>query len=178
MKECIWRDLVKSYGDVETKMARILNQDTQETLLSAIASGEVFGFAVCSVRTPDHLMKKFQDAEFLFPPIIKKAEITEDLMSPFMKQQLLEQDIKYKSNTLIQTYHGEDLLLMTPTLQFYLEQGLEVYDIKEFIQYVPGKGFAPFVSKVVQMRVDATREGDEAKQLTAKLFANSGTIII
>ena len=50
----------------------------------------------------------------------------------------------------------------------------DLYDIKEFIQYVPGKGFAPFVSKVVQMRIDATVEGDDAKQLTAKLFANSG----
>ena len=51
---------------------------------------------------------------------------------------------------------------------------MRVYDIKEFIQYEAGACFQPFTSKVVQLREEATREHDDAKQLTAKLFGNSG----
>ena len=53
--------------------------------------------------------------------------------------------------------------------------GMKVFDIVEFIQYVPGQCFRPFTEKVVKLRVEATNENDDAKQLTAKLFGNSGT---
>ena len=52
---------------------------------------------------------------------------------------------------------------------------MKVFDIKEFIQFIPGACFKPFTDKVVQLRVEATYENDDAKQLTAKLFGNSGT---
>ena len=46
--------------------------------------------------------------------------------------------------------------------------------IKEFIQFEAGACFRPFADKVVQLRTEATYENDDAKQLTAKLFGNSG----
>ena len=60
-------------------------------------------------------------------------------------------------------------------LRFYMENNMEVYNIKEFIQYIPGRCFKPFTDKVIQLRVEATMENDDAKQLTAKLFGNSGS---
>ena len=159
---------------ISTQMPRILLNDTQETLLEAIRAGEVFGFVTCSVRTPDHLLQKFQEASFLFPPVIQKTEITEDLIGPFMKAIMLEQERTAGRRTLIQTYHGDNLLLMTPLVRFYMDNGLEIDNITSFIQYIPGRGLAPFVEKVVSMRVAATYENDDAKQLTAKLFGNSG----
>ena len=57
-----------------------------------------------------------------------------------------------------------------------MEKGLKINNIKEFIQYIPGKGFLPFAKKVVKLRSEATVENDDAKQLTAKLFGNSGII--
>ena len=160
--------------EVKTRMPRILQTDTQATLLEAIRSGEVFGFINCSVRTPDHIIQKFQDSSYLFPPVIKRAEITDDIISPFMKAKMIEQERKSGQSTLIQTYNGDDMLLMTPLVQFYLENGMEISNITKFVQYIPGKGLAPFVEKVVSMRVAATKEKDDAKQLTAKLFGNSG----
>ena len=59
-----------------------------------------------------------------------------------------------------------------------MEKGMDVYDVKEFIQYIPGQCFRPFTDKVVQLRVEATNENDDAKQLTAKLFGNSGSNFI
>ena len=55
-----------------------------------------------------------------------------------------------------------------------MDHGMKVFDVKEFIQYIPGKCFLPFTEKVVKLRVEATYENDDAKQLTAKLFGNSG----
>lgn len=53
---------------------------------------------------------------------------------------------------------------------------MRVYNVKEFIQFEKGACFRPFTDKVVQLRIEATREKDDAKQLTAKLFGNSGCI--
>ena len=53
---------------------------------------------------------------------------------------------------------------------------MKVYDIKEFVQFIPGACFRPFTKKVIQLRIEASNESDDAKQLTAKLFGNSGII--
>ena len=44
MKECRWTGEAKE--NVITRMPRILCKDTESTLLTAIESGEVFGFAL------------------------------------------------------------------------------------------------------------------------------------
>lgn len=54
-----------------------------------------------------------------------------------------------------------------------MSKGMTV-SIKEFIQFEAGACFRPFAEKVVQLRTEATHEKDDAKQLTAKLFGNSG----
>ena len=56
--------------------------------------------------------------------------------------------------------------------------GIKITNVSEVIQYVPGKGLLPFAKRVVQLRSEATDEGDHAKQLTAKLFGNAGEYII
>ena len=47
---------------------------------------------------------------------------------------------------------------------------------KSYISYInikTFKGLRPFVRRVVDMRTEAKKSGDEAKSLTAKLFGNS-----
>ena len=54
MKECTWDRLIKndpSIYEAETRMARILKTDTEQTLLNNIKNDSIFGFAVCSVKT-------------------------------------------------------------------------------------------------------------------------------
>ena len=54
MRECTWDMKLKNephISQTKTKMARILKNDTEETLLEAIRNDEIFGFAVCSVKT-------------------------------------------------------------------------------------------------------------------------------
>ena len=54
MKECEWDRMLKhdrSVHEADTRMARILKTDTEQSLLQAIKNNSIFGFAVCSVKT-------------------------------------------------------------------------------------------------------------------------------
>ena len=63
---------------------------------------------------------------------------------------------------------------MTPLAQFYLSRGMKISNVTRFIQYEGGAALKPFTEKVVNMRVEATEEEDDAKGNTAKLYGNSG----
>ena len=143
------------------------------TLLKAIKEGEVFGFIRCDVTTPDDMIQKHLKNGFLFPPVITKQIITNDMLSPFMKK-LHDKRPKKPDASPVQTYHGSNVFLFTPMVQLYMDLGLKISNVREVVQYQPGKCFLPFANRVVKLRSEATRDGDDAKQLTAKLFGNSG----
>ena len=105
--------------------------------------------------------------------MIRKSKINPEWLSPFMKEQNDKRPLK-QDKSPIQTYHGSNVFLFTPLVKMYMEMGMEISNVTEVIQYYPGKCFLPFANRVVQLRSEATRDGDEAKQLTAKLFGNSG----
>ena len=63
---------------------------------------------------------------------------------------------------------------MTPLAQFYMSRGMIIKNVTRFVQYEGGEALKPFTEKVVNMRVAATHEKDEAKSNTAKLYGNSG----
>ena len=171
-RECEWR---RELSAMETKpitqMARILEQDDEQSLLEAIRTGEIYGFAVCDVKCPDPVLAKYKD--FLFPPVIKHEIITDDHVTGYMKRRVMEDERKLDFKTVVQVYNGEQLFLMTDIIKFYMEIGLEISNVTQFIQYIPSKILKPFVEEVVGMRIDATREGDDTKQTTAKIFGNS-----
>ena len=67
---------------------------------------------------------------------------------------------------------------MTPLAEFYLSLGMKITNITKFVQYEGGAALKPFAEKVVNMRIEATYEKDEAKSNTAKLYGNSGKFSI
>ena len=170
-------------------MCRILySTDSEQELLSGILNGTLFGFAIASVQCPQKLIDEYQSNGFLWPPIIQKLSVSEDMLSDYMREQYELEGVSCTEPTLCQTYSGVDLLLFTPLIQFYVQKGFKVYNLKRFTQYIPGCVFSPFVKKgmftkkiemtsiilpVYDMRVSATKEGDEAKATTSKLFGNS-----
>ena len=86
MWDCQWRKQRRNLKGLKTQIGRILEIDNEETLLEAIQKDEVYGFISCDITTPKHLIEKFNQAEFNFPPIISKQTLTEEHLSPFMKQ--------------------------------------------------------------------------------------------
>ena len=59
MWECEWDQLLPRVNRTPTSMSRILLRDDETTLLNAIKNEEIFGFAVCSVETPEALIQEF-----------------------------------------------------------------------------------------------------------------------
>ena len=111
MWDCQWRKQCRSLKGLKTQIGRILEIDNEETLLEAIQKDEVYGFISCDIKTPLHLIERFNQCGFVFPPIISKQTLTEEHLSPFMKQRY-RQEGKSPSESLIQTYHGQVILFM------------------------------------------------------------------
>ena len=178
MRECVWKQKIKQIPMMETDMPRILQNDNEETLLDAIESGDVFGFCTVDVSTPLNIINERKAAGFLFPPIIKRMVIEEQHMSDYTKQQFENQRRKLKKDeTVVQTYHADQIFVMTEMVRVWMKMGLKISNITEFVQYIPGKTLLPFTQKVTRMRIEATYEKDESKALTAKLYGNAGRII-
>ena len=131
-RECEWRrELAAMEIKPATQMARILEQDDEQSLLEAIRTGEIYGFAVCDVKCPDPVLAKYKD--FLFPPVIKHETITDDHVTGYMKRRVIEDQRKLDFKTVVQVYNGEQLFLMTDIIQFYMEIGLEISNVTQFI---------------------------------------------
>ena len=176
MHSCEWelmKEVITCDNDApETRLGRILYEDNEESLLEAISHDEVFGFIVADVRTPEKILKKYKN--FLFPPIFRHGEIDEDMLSPYMAERVSEEGRKLGSKTVLQVYNADQILIMTPLAKLYMDEGLIIKNVTKFYQYQPGKSLLPFKDRVYNLRVAATYEKDETKQLTAKLYGNSG----
>ena len=150
-----------------TSMPRVLCNDNVDTLIEAIKNDEVFGFVVCDVSTPEELRASY--GKFFFPPIFRHEDIDESMVSGYMMRRVKEEKRKLGSKTVLQCYNGEQLLVFTPLLKFYIEEGLVVSNVTQFIQYEPANFSKPFMDTVTKMRVEATMTDDAGKQLTAKV---------
>ena len=178
MHECNWKRMLPTVQKVETAFPRILCNDNEQQLIESIRNGNVYGFLVCDVDCDDDLAKDLSANGFLFPPIIEKQTLTEAHFSDYMKRRFTEEQKKLEKTTVIQKFNGKQTFIMTELARFYMDLGLKITNITKFVQYVGFKTLLPFADKVYQMRVSATYEKDEAKSMTAKLFGNSGKLIV
>ena len=173
MWDCQWRKQRRSLRKTKTQIGRILRTyENESSLMKAIQHEEVFGFIECDVQTPKHLIDEFEKAGFVFPPVISKQTLSEDHLSPFMKTRY-NQEGKSPSETVIQTYHGKNILLMTSTAKLFMDRGIKITNVTKMVQYQPGLALSPFVDTVKRMRIEATIEGDDLKATTAKLVGNA-----
>ena len=68
MKECEWDKFLINHPNArntETRMPRILKTDTEESLLEAIRTDSVFGFALCSVSTKTEDVDKMLKVNYI-----------------------------------------------------------------------------------------------------------------
>lgn len=183
MRSCQWEHQLKYIClDVEddlpkTALPRILfATDTVDELMESIKKEEVFGFVVCDISTPESLRKEYGPLKpgtehygFFFPPLFRHEEIDESMVSGYMKQRVDEDERKLGGKTVLQCYNGKQMLVFTPLLKFYMDEGLEITNITRFIQYQPEYFSKPFMNQVTKMRIEATMDNCESKQLTAKV---------
>ena len=172
MKECTWKRQLMTMEKPQTQMGRILETDTQDSLLEAILNDQVFGFVRCDIETPTEQIEQF--GEFLFPPLFCRMQITPDMLSDYMKKRLIEEEKSKYPKTIVQRYNAKDIYLMTPLVKFYASRGMKVSNVTRFEQYIGGEVFESFVETCYIERVAATKENDTTKANTIKNVQNSG----
>ena len=176
MWECEWyrmrkdRDvqhIVKSLDLCKPKYN--LNADA---ILEGVKNGSLFGVLLCDIETPDSLKEKFSE----FCPIFKNTEVSREDISPLMrdfaeKTKCLPQPRKM----LIGSYFAKKIFLITPLVKWYLEQGLVVTKVYEFVEYVPKQCFRGFGESVSEARRAGDRDPDKSVLANLmKLIGNSG----
>ena len=174
MRECVWLEKVKTIRSIETPyLPQILSKySNQKTLLDGIRSEKIFGFAVCDVTCPNEVFEKIKSINF--PPVIRRGIIDEDLLSPYMAERCRAREYKMPQKTLIQTYNGQQLLLYTPVIKFYMDLGLEISNITKFIQFKAARPLEPFVKKITEGRIEACENDNAPLELAYKIIGNSG----
>jgi hypothetical protein len=175
--ECQFGNLLESIQDIETPLIPdiLKTNQTELDIITGIKAGRLYGYIICDVHTPDHIAETLVD----FPPIIKRAVITEKHLSEYMRLRvkLEKPNLKiedFKRETLVQCFNATNHLLLTPLANYYMKKGIIISNIQTFIQYIPVECLTPFVDLVTQMRIDAENNNLPTKGNTAKIFGNSG----
>ena len=166
-RECVWLKEKENISYFETSMPRVWNKfETHDQLIDAIRKNQVFGFAKCQVKSPRHLTEAYRTRGFFYPIIATKINLKPEYYAS-------KPDDVPKEPVLTQIFNTQEpILLHSKVLEFYLELGCDI-TIEYFVQYKGEKCFKPFVDRVVNLRMDAKREGNEPKNITAKLIGNS-----
>ena len=92
---------------------------------------------------------------------------------PFLNSYFSDKNFKIGAETLIQTFHGKQVLLYTPLAKFYLELGMQLTNITLFLQYRPGRVLDDFVQKITTGRIAAKKAGNASLELAYKIIGNS-----
>jgi hypothetical protein len=152
------------------KHEHITNYDLQQ-LNQDILNDNLFGFIKVDIETPENLKEKFSE----MTPIFKNATIKFEDIGEYMQNFHKENNIKFnQGNKLIGSYFGKEIVLYSPLLKWYLQEGLIITKFHCAIKYQPEHAFSKFADEVS----DARRAGDvddDYKLIaeTMKLFGNS-----
>ena len=181
MWECSWDKLLK-----QNELAKKISKDpffqntfipksdkngplSEQDMLKAIQKDKIFGFVICDVSTPDHLKPKFNE----FPLVFKHAQITLDNCGEFMSTIAAADGLlKKPKELLISTHSAQQILLATPLIKFYLEQGLSINNISKIYQYRPVRCFSAFVATCQERRI--LGDIDPSKALYSRLYKDMG----
>ena len=147
---------------------------TPDHISHLVLTGELFGFVECSLKSPDWLIQKF--SQLNFPPIIRRENVTLDMLGEFMQKRILALERKVPVNgipTVVNAWHADKIMLFTPLLKWYLELGIEMTDVMDVVQYQEKKCFTRFISGCVKGRIEATAAGKPTAAQTFKIAMNS-----
>ena len=109
-----------------------------EKMVEGIQNKALYGFLVVEIHTPNELKEKFKD----FPLIIKNSFISGEDIGAYMQNVAEEHGIfKKQQKYLISSYFAEKFIINSEMVKFYLEMGLKITKIKEFIKFFSTKMF-------------------------------------
>ena len=144
---------------------------TEQEILRNIIDGTMFGAVEIDIVVPENLKQHFEE----MPPIFKNVTIQEEDIGEHMRQFLRETNKTFHpTKYLIGSMFGTKILLITPLLRWYVEHGLLVTKIYQFIEFCPKRAFSPFEESVTNDRRAGDRDpAYKAIADTSKLIGNS-----
>ena len=147
MWECTWKSIlaqkrpVNKYHYPGEEKYRL----TEHELLRMTLDGSFFVALEVDIHVPDHLKAKFAE----MTPIFKNTEVSDKDIGDFMTNYLKESGNSFKTTRyLIGSMFGERILLISPLLKWYLENGLIVTKIYQTVQFQPKRCFKRFADQV------------------------------
>lgn len=168
--ECRWRRICTTlHAKRSLHWGKIFMRHDEEFLLTEIKHERVFGFIVADVTCPQHVYEEI--AHMNFPPIIKRMNLTEKHVSNYMKGRAAAAGRKMEQETVVQTYNGQGILMLTSMAAFYMRLGLVVSNVKQFTQYRAEKCLEEFVNKITDGRINSI---DAKKESLANAFKTVG----
>ena len=109
----------------------------------------------------------------IFPPIIKHASISRADIGEHMRDWCIKNnELKRPRDSLIGSYKGERIWLITPLIKFLLEKGLRITKVHQFLQYDKAEKFSWFKDVVTEKRSAADKQPEFA--LVADLYKLMG----
>ena len=156
IRECQWYH--QKWADKQKDMETFLNQhfpgrserkQTQAQLLRRVQEGTFFGALEVDIDTSPHPRDKFSE----MTPIFKNVEIERSQVGEHIQAFAEQHNIMtMPGRALIGSYKGDKILLGTPLLKFYLDQGLVVSRVHRAIQWRSHPWLEPFADFVSTSR--------------------------
>jgi len=177
--ECQWESYKKFSKHCKDFVASFFSREmeenksmTEKDILNAVENNLFYGFVECDLYVPDSLKSKFSE----MTPIFKHASLSRSDLSEDMLKYAVHYDmLKQAQKTLIGSYYGKKILVLTPLLRWYLSHGLCVSNIYQVVQFKRHKCFVKFGESVCQMRRNADK--DSSMKILAETSKLCGNVI-
>ena len=146
--------------------------DTDESqIFEKIESGDFYGIIRVDVHTPESVISEYEHLNF--PLIFRKLMVSEDMLSEKMK--IIAQQTKkhFPDETRTLTWNATDIILTTPTVQFYMRLGIKISNLRWAVQYFPSEPFHKFVKGMVKDRINAVKNDNKPQGERAKFCLNA-----
>ena len=116
-----------------------------DKLCKDILEDKLFGFLQADILVPDNLKEKFIE----FSPLFVVDIVPENMIPKHMKdyQKNTGRKTLQSSRKLLGVTKAENILLYMPVLKWYLNHGLKVTGIYEYLKYKPSRPFGWFLEE-------------------------------
>ena len=116
-----------------------------QKILEGIQDESSFGLAIIDIHTPKELKPEFDD----FPLIVKNVSVSREDIAEHMAKMAEENGfLKKPKRALISSHFSVKVLVNTDMAKYYLEKGLKITRIYEFIQFHPEKCFEKLANEI------------------------------
>ena len=140
--ECTWKKMKTNPHIVSflknLKTVTPKRQLSFQKILEGIEDESLFGLAIVDIHTPEELKPEFDD----FPLIVQNTLVSPEDIGEYMGNTAKEHGfLKKPKRALISSHFGVEVLVSTTVAKYYLEKGLKITRMYEFIQFYPEKCF-------------------------------------